>query len=187
MKVKEIVSLALVFLDKEDLLDFKPFGEEEVIPELEGKEIDHLLKCFNLVYNEVATAYLPLLKEEKVVFKNGVLPFDGLSKSLIEVKKLFSNGKNIKYKIFEDGIHANVKEAVITYSYLPDELGFESDVFLFGGKLPYRVLAYGLCFEYSVLAGLFDDANLWEGRYKDGLKLACSKKSDIVIPARRWL
>ena len=74
MKVKEIVSLALVFLDKEDLLDFKPFGEEDVVPELEGKEIDHILKCFNLVYNEVATAYIPLLFKEEVTFT--YFPFD---------------------------------------------------------------------------------------------------------------
>ena len=73
MKVKEILELALLFLNKEELLAYSPFGDETTVSTLEQTEIEHLKKCFNLVYNEIAMSYLPLVKTEDVVFINGVL------------------------------------------------------------------------------------------------------------------
>ena len=186
MKVKDILELAIIFLDKEELLDFSPFGETAVVPELEGKEIGYLKRCFNLVYNEVATGYLPILTTEEVKFENNILSYDSLSKSLFEIKKLENDGKNIKYSLLDTGIYAKTDRAIITYSYVPTEMDFSDDVFLFGGKLPARVLAYGVAMEYSLILGLHDDAELWESRYKNGLKLACSKKSEIRLPSRGW-
>ncbi len=187
MKVKEIIELALLFLDKEDLLQYVPFGTESVLPDLEEKEIVHLKKCFNLVYNEIATSYIPLLKTENVVFENNVLPYSKISKNIVEVRKLISNGKNVNYTLEEDGLHANVKNASLTYNYSPDELDFDDDVFMFGGKLSERVLAYGIAMEFSLISGLYDDAEVWETRFYSGLKEAYSKKSEIRLPDRRWI
>ena len=86
MKVKEIISLALTFLNKEELASFTPFGENSTVPELEAKEILNLKKCFNLVYNEIAVSYLPLVKSEDVLFINGVLPSANISKNNIQIE-----------------------------------------------------------------------------------------------------
>ena len=99
MKVKEILKLALMFLNREDLLIYSPFGEQTTIPTLENTEIEHLKKCFNLVYNEIATAYIPLIKTEQVVFIDGVLAYNKLSKTITEIRKLYANGKNIPYTL----------------------------------------------------------------------------------------
>lgn len=187
MKVKDIIELSVMFLDKEDLLSYAPFGSINEIPELENKEIEHLKKCFNLIYNEIATAYLPLLKTEEVVFVDNILPYTKLSKNIAEVRKLFSNGKNVSYTLEEDGLHAKVKKAKITYSYTPDDLNFEDEVFMFGGKLPERVFAYGIAMEFCLISGLYDDAEVWETRFYSGLKEVCSKKSEIRLPSRRWI
>ncbi len=187
MKVKDIIELSVMFLDKEDLLSYAPFGSINEIPELENKEIEHLKKCFNLIYNEIATAYLPLLKTEEVVFVDNILPYTKLSKNIAEVRKLFSNGKNVSYTLEEDGLHAEDKKAKITYSYTPDDLNFEDEVFMFGGKLPERVFAYGIAMEFCLISGLYDDAEVWETRFYSGLKEVCSKKSEIRLPSRRWI
>ncbi len=187
MKVKEILELALLFLNKEELLAYSPFGDETTLPTLEQTEIEHLKKCFNLVYNEIAMSYLPLVKTEDVVFINGVLAYDKLSKNITEIRKLYANGKNIPYSLEEDGIHANILCAQITYNYAPAELSFEDEVFLFGGKLPERVLAYGIAMEYCLICGLYDDAEVWETRFYSGLRDATLKKSEIRLPSRRWI
>ena len=187
MKVKEIISLALTFLNKEELDSFTQFGENSTVPELEAKEILNLKKCFNLVYNEIAVSYLPLVKSEDVLFINGVLPYANISKNITEVRKLYANGKNVPYTIEEDGIHANILCAKLTYNYVPNELDFEDEVFMFGGKLQERVLAYGIAMEYCLISGLYDDAEVWETRFYSGLRDACLKKSEIRIPVRRWI
>lgn len=187
MKVKEILKLALMFLNREDLLIYSPFGEQTTIPTLENTEIEHLKKCFNLVYNEIATAYITLIKTEQVVFIDGVLAYNKLSKTITEIRKLYANGKNIPYSLEEDGIHANVLCAQLTYSYAPEELSFEDEVFMFGGKIQDRVFAYGIAMEFCLITGLYDDAEVWETRFYSGLKEAYSKKSEIRLPSRRWI
>lgn len=187
MKTKEIISQALLFLNKEELLEFVPFGENENLTELQVKEIEHLKKCFNLVYNEIATNFLPFVKEEEVEFQQGILPYNNLSESLVEIKKLSANGKNIRYTLTSNGISANAKNAKIKYTYSPSELDFEDEVCLLGGKLQPRVFAYGIAMEYSLICGLYDEAEIWENRYKNALFEARSKKSEIRLPARRWI
>ena len=48
MKVKEILKLALMFLNREDLLIYSPFGEQTTIPTLENTEIEHLKNVLTL-------------------------------------------------------------------------------------------------------------------------------------------
>ena len=40
--------------------------------------------------------------------------------------------------------------------------------------------------EQAVLCGLFEEAQLWDGRYKDSLKIALRKKGAMSVKARRW-
>ncbi|MBR6788460.1 MAG: hypothetical protein IKM44_01485 [Clostridia bacterium] len=46
-----------------------------------------------------------------------------------------------------------------------------------------RVMAYGVCAEYCITQGL-DEAELWDGRYKDALSLI--KRKSRRIPGRRF-
>ena len=56
----------------------------------------------------------------------------------------------------------------------------------FGGKISARVIAYGVASEYCFLEMLYDDATLWESRYKNALLVASRKKGEIQLKKRGW-
>ncbi|MDD4685756.1 MAG: hypothetical protein PHI76_00485 [Clostridia bacterium] len=189
MKLKEIIETSLVLLGRSELLETSLFDENisEEITESQQKEIDFLVRCFNLIYKETSADYLPLLYEEKITFKNGQFEFNLLTESILEVYRLYDNNdNNISYKIFSNYIKANANSANIIYSFIPDNLNLDEEVLLFGGKLLPQVLAYGIAREYCLISGEHSEADIWEKRYKDGIKIAMRKKSQIKIKPRRW-
>ncbi|MCL1901740.1 MAG: hypothetical protein FWG51_05025, partial [Firmicutes bacterium] len=54
------------------------------------------------------------------------------------------------------------------------------------GKLSDRIIAYGICAEYSVVKGMLGEAQYFDKKFKDSLLNACRPKN-IYIPPRRWL
>lgn len=53
-------------------------------------------------------------------------------------------------------------------------------------RVSARVTALGVAAEYCFVCGLFEEAQLWDGRYKDSLKIALRKKGAMSVKARRW-
>ena len=54
------------------------------------------------------------------------------------------------------------------------------------GKISARILAYGVASEYCFLEMLYDDATLWENRYKNALLCAQRKKGELKLKKRGW-
>jgi hypothetical protein len=188
MKVKEIIETSLVLLGRNELLETSLFDENATneITDAQQKEIDFLVRCFNLIYKETSADYLPLFYEEKIIFKNGQFEFNLLTQSILDVYRLYDdNDNNILYKLFSNYIKANTNSANIIYSFMPDDLNFDDDT-LFAGKLLPQVLAYGVAREYCLIRGEHNEADIWEKRYKDGIKMAMRKKSEIKLKPRKW-
>lgn len=189
MKVKDILETTLVFLGKHELLSTSAFDESvtEELTEAQSKEIGFLVRCFNLVYKEVSGDYLPLMYDEKISFSQGKFELVNLTQNILDIFKLYDDAENnISYKLFPDYIKANTEIANITYSYIPDDLGFEDNVLLFGGKLLPQVLSYGVAREYCLISGDHKEADIWEKRFKDGVFVEMRRKSQIKIKPRRW-
>lgn len=192
MEVKQILELACVFLGKEELLEDEYFLTEvpqDYVPdENRSKKIDFLLKCLNLVYEQVAKDYIPLICEEEIEFENQKFYYKDLSKRIYDVLSLKSkNGRDIRYKLFPTFIYADAKKAVITYSYAPEKLERNSQLDFFDVKVPARVFAYGVAMEFCFIESLSDEATIWEKRFKDAILIAMRKKSIIRMPSRRWI
>lgn len=194
MDVKDILKTAILFLNKEELLEDAYFldevGEDYMASSDREQEIEKLLQCLNLVYQEISAEYLPLVFEEEVTPNEGKIMLVKLSKSIQEVQKIMSvDGNRIGFKLFPDYIllNANHEKVKIRYTYEPDVLSKTSTIFNYGGKLPKRVLAYGVAMEYSFISSLSDEAYIWEARYKDSLKNIVRKKYEIKLPSRRWI
>ena len=191
MKVKDILTLAIKLLDKKELLShsiFLPQPPQEIEESPLDKEIEDLLFCFNLIYDEIATDFMPLIHTEKIFFENGEFEFKNLEKTMLDIFALTdTNGRKIKFKTYPDKLLCNQKEAVITYSYQPNKLGFEDEIALFQSRVPARVFAYGVAMENCFLNSLSTEALIWENRYKNSLLTLTRKKTEVVLPARRWI
>ena len=188
MEIVNVLKNACVFLQKDELLELTEFGGETESTESQQKEINILLRCLNLVYNQIATDYIPLIQTEKVVSINGEILFNSLSKKILDIKRIEDKCKlRVNYKLYPDRIKTINCEVYITYTYEPNELQeLTSTMETFSEKLTERVMAYGVAMEYSFISGLHDDASIWETRFKDGLLIASRKKSEMRLPSRRW-
>ena len=72
----------------------------------------------------------------------------------------------------------------IIYQAEPAELAIDSE---FYSTLPNRIYAYGIAREYYFQQTLFDEADIWEERFKNTLSIMARKRSETHIPKRRWL
>lgn len=189
MDIKNILKLACLFLGKENLENLTELGGLQSSTSAEQKELNFLLRCLNLTYSEIASDYIPLLKTENVSTTDGKIVFSNLSKNLCEVKSLKdSGGFKVSYKLYPDYIFADGKDFEITYSYLPEVLeNFSSSLENFSKKISEKILAYGTAMEYCFISGLYDDAQIWEKRFKDALMVRSGKKTEKRLPKRRWI
>lgn len=189
MTTKQVLENAAIFLGKEELLDCAYFtNSNEEISEDVKKDLDLLLKCLNFIVNEISTDYLPILKQKQVTFTNNEFDIKELDTNIYKIIKVEDKfGKNIKFKYIQGKINANVINAVVTYSAFATKCDLDGDVEDFNGIMPDRVLAYGTAMEYSFINSLYDDATIWESRYKNALLVLSQKKHNMVMPKRRWL
>ncbi len=188
MTVKSIIKNACVFLQKDELLTLVDLDGAQQANENQTKELNHLVRCLNLVYKQIASEYIPLINEEKIYSDNGVIMLNSLTKKALDILRVENNvGIRLNYKLFPNRIETLGGNLTIKYSYQPEDIqNLTNEIETFSQKITERVVAYGVAMEYSFICGLHDDASIWEKRFKDSLLIACRKKSEIRLPRRRW-
>ncbi|MBO5395176.1 MAG: hypothetical protein J6A28_04700 [Clostridia bacterium] len=183
MKVKDVILKACDFIGKDELaLALSSSGElsaeQQVLKE-------SLVKYFNLVREEIANEFQPIMQAEKFIVRNFKLSFSDFSKPLQEIYAVKDKfGRNVNYKIFEDYIFVCGREVEVIYSSVATPLAFDGE---FSSSLPERIYAYGVAREYYFINNLFEEANVWEGRFKGALEIMLRRKSEVKIPQRRWI
>lgn len=183
MTVKEILKLVCEYVGEREILS-KLDDEEAVFTDYEQEKLDVMVKCFNLVNQEIATDYLPLLIKEDV--RDEKILFSSLSKTLVnvyEVKNRF--GMNLKFKLFPEFVEVEGKPKTIVYSYLPENLSLNDNVCC-NLRINARVYAYGVASEFLLIYGLSGNAEIWEERFKTSLFILSKKNNSCVLPKRRW-
>lgn len=167
---------------------------EKVEAYLAGKSTDAetetiakaLLRCFNLVENEVALDYLPLLAEEELETETGIVHYTSLSREAARVVGVWDEwGNSAPFTLFPDYLKTQPQKVLVRYTYLPKEKTFESESdFTLGASV--RLFAYGVAAEYALASGLFEEAAVWEKKYKNAIKAAYCSKPARRIRSRRW-
>ncbi len=182
MLVKEVIMLAAANLGREDLVQSAsalthPMGE-----------LASLLRCYNLVENEIALEYLPLKREDVVHTQTCRLSFLSLSYAPVELISVKDDGGNdLPYTCYPDGIVLNrACVAHVYYSYSPAEKKW-SDEGSFSGKVSARLLALGVTCEFCLSRGQFSEAAVWQKRYQEALRAAAFRRRKRVMRSRRWI
>ena len=88
MKVEEVLTEVLVRLGDKDKYDINNLPQND-------SEIVTIIKCINMTLSEIESDYLPVEFEEQVEAINGIIPYDKLSKRLINLKKVTKNQSKI--------------------------------------------------------------------------------------------
>ncbi|MDE6583090.1 MAG: hypothetical protein K2K31_00350 [Clostridia bacterium] len=183
MTVKEIIKLVCEFVGEREILS-KLDDVDATFTDYEQEKLDVLVKCFNLVNQEIATDYIPLLLKEEVSEEK--ILFSSLSKTLVnvyEVKNRF--GMNLKFKLFSDYVEVESVPKSIIYSFLPENLTL-NDIVDCNPRINARVYAYGIASEFLLIYGISENAEIWEDRFKTSLFILNKKNGKCVLPKRSW-
>ena len=182
MLVKDVIKLACNFTENDEIAN--AIKNNTTLTENQSVVVDMLMNCFNLVRNEIATEYVPIIVKETIVPSDFKIYFSSFSNRVFEIISVKdNNGRNVKYKKFDDYLMVFAGQVEIVYKTIPENLTISQS---FSSTLPERVFAYGVAREYYFTQTLFDDADIWEERFKNSLRVLTRKKSEIKMPNRRW-
>lgn len=188
MKVKDVIELACVFLGKQDILETSLFDQTQPdASDEQNAEINTLVRCLNLVVGEICCDYIPLVHSEEIEVSGGKFEFSKLTKIAMEILAIRDkNGDKIRCKLSPSYVNLPDGKYVIEYSYVPAKLTFLDDMPAFYCRVADRVFAYGVAMEYSLLSSLYDEMDIWQSRFRDGIEIATQKHSEMRLPRRRW-
>ena len=182
MTVREVVMLAAEELGiLEEVNGYFNDGNEN------GKtKAERLLTCFNLVENELALDYFTLKKTDIMMTTNGRVKFSDLTYAPVHIIDV-TNAENQSYEfsLYADYLQTVSGSVKVTYSYTPNKKTIDetSD---FSLEVSTRLMSYGVAAEYALMIGAFEEAALWDKKYKDAISVLYKKDKCGRMTARRW-
>ena len=187
MTVKEIIKLSAEMAGESEVVNLLSDGAPNDITYAK-KVKDLLLRCNNLIIEEIATEYFPQKHLEKITaVEDGKIYFSMLSKSPFKILRVFApNGQKVPYKLVNDYILVNRDSVSVEYLYrIPAEKEDDESYFSNTQIGPY-VLAYGICAQYLTERGRISESEIFQEKYMNGLRGRLASKGNIQIPKRRW-
>lgn len=190
MNVVEIIKLTATYLQLNHLLQTTTLGGTSEPTSENIEEINLLLKCVNLVNNIIAGEYFKLTKCTTIKSDNGMVYYDQLASGnklnqILSVKDVYGSKK--MYRSFDTYLKTTSGVLEVTYSYVPNAVVLNDTITSYATKISERIFAYGVASEYCYIMSLYDDAAMWDSRFKGSLQSVISKKSDMTLKQRRWL
>ena len=183
--VENVVRLAARMIGLEERTDeyFDGNPTEETSRIVQG-----LVNCFNLVENELAVDYLPLVCEETLsTDEKGYIEYARLSKKvayIICVRDGF--GRTVNAKRMPTHLALAEGEYVVRYAALPAEKTVE-DCCEYETGASARLMAYGVAAEYCLHKGLYAEHAAWDKKYKEALLIACKCRGVGRLKERAWI
>ncbi len=189
MNVLDIVKLAATYLQLNNLLASSTLGGTVSPTSDVTSEVNLLLTCVNLVNSIVASEYLKIKKTIVVATTDGVVSFNQFQgykvNQILSIHDSFGN--HVSYQLFDDHIKTRAGEVSITFGYLPNTVTLSGTITHYTTKMNERVFAYGVASEYSYLKAMYDDATMWDSRFKNSMQVLVGKKGEQKVKQRRWL
>lgn len=190
MKIIDIIKDTCTYLQMEEELQyvlsydgssFLMEASEDIV-----KNVNLLLKCVNLVLNTIVSEYVHLKDCTYVNTNNCRISYSDLTtNNIVKIVSVETNNKKVSYTDFGDEVcvesNGNYK---VTYLYTLKDFDFGEQLSIV--KLPSKSIAYGVASEYLYINKLYDDASVWDVRFKNCLLNLLSNKKHLYVKPRRW-
>lgn len=151
------------------------------------REAELLLSCFNRVECSLALEYLPLYAEDELLTVTDRVDFSSFQYSPVRILSVEDGeGNPVKYKLYPTFLKAQAGHCKVIYTYTPNEKGIEedSDFTLLTGE---SMFVHGTLAEYCVAEGRFEEASIWEKKYKAEIEAAFRGRTCKRLSSRRWV
>lgn len=179
ISVKEVVKTAAGLIGADDLAK-----EADGVPRSEGLLL--LIRCFDLVENEIALDYFPLKRRERFAPSEGKIEYARFSKPPVGILSVTDGSGLLPFELFPDHIGLRAQgEVDVTYQYAPVAKTIEEESDL-AGRVSVRMLAYGVAAEYLLATARYTEASSFDRKYREALAAANMTRRRIALRARRW-
>ena len=196
MIVKDVVELAAVYLQLEDVLATTNFtgtlnantNPSVTVDALTTRNINLLIRCTSLVLGEIASDIMPLKTSESLSSSSGKILLSGLTAKVYKIISVKKDGSKISFKVYPTYIQIYCDDGTfeIEYNYLPSaKTTLTDNIDEVGNFVDLRTIAYGVASEYAYISGLFEEAKMWEEKFKNALDTK-TKLKNYYLKARRW-
>ena len=91
----------------------------------------------------------------------------------------------LEFKLLPFYVKTKPDAVKVEYTYLPPEYTLDETIAYDEKLIPMRVIAYGVTAEYSLISGRFDEASIWDRRYKNSV-LNLTLPKNTFIKGRYW-
>jgi hypothetical protein len=163
MKVSEVIELSALLLDIELTEDIR----------------NNLVRCYNLVEQELATDYFPILEVDKFFHVEDKIYYKDFSRKPYMLKGIQDfHGDSVSFRLASEYINLiknyNGGTFFVKYYYLPEDKELYSNS-TYGAEY-ISILKYGIAAEYCLMQGNFEQAKIYSDKYKERIKLKGPKK-----------
>ncbi|MBQ3047947.1 MAG: hypothetical protein IJD48_02910 [Clostridia bacterium] len=187
MTVLEVLENASLYLNLQD--EFKDIFEgKEDIDEETYLQFEKLLKCLNIVIDDICSQYQTLKTYEEVDVSADGFEIKKLSKKINQILHIKTpNELKLCFKIVDNKIVCDyVGKIFVEYSYYPEKLKKDDCLDYFNGTISTKTIALGVASEYCFVNGFFEDAKIWEQRFLNCINANLRKLGHSCMPKRRW-
>ena len=191
MTVKEILYKADLLLDAGvSLTIFQGQPTDQAVIEQVNADttVQKLVKCINVVCDEIATEYFPVVQTQTVDVMDGEVDFSvlgGKVQGVVSVKDEL--GKNVNFCYTDCGIaNVNCAKASVRYRVAYQWTDFWGEVNFGSPRVTALAVAYGVVAQYYMLCGNYELAKNWSARFYLALQ-GCKRGGEKIMPKRRWL
>lgn len=185
MFVKDVAALAAENMGREDLAK-----EARTLAGAPTGELASLLRCYNLVENELALDYFPLKKTEEFLPHEQKIYYALFSRAPVDILRAEEEGgKETEFSLYPEYLLLSSpaeKKVKLTYTYSPKEKEWDEECEV-AGKISERLLSFGVACEFCLSRGQFAESATWEKRYSDALRAAHINRRRLRIRSRRWV
>lgn len=195
MTVKDAVELAAVYLQLEDVLSSENFSDSLNVnvnssvseDDLTQRNINLLIRCTDLVLGEIASDQIPLKCVETLSSADGQIYFSSFANKVYKILSVKKNSSKISFKVFPTYIETGKSgEVEVEYNFLPEtKTSLTDSIDEVANLVDLRTIAYGVASEYAYISGLFEEAKMWEEKFKNAID-AKTKLKNYTVKARRW-
>ena len=190
MKVKEIVSEALVCInagDKVDVFNNYVNGQTEGVASADIKLFSHIKRLAINCLKEIAVNYTPFIKTERMVGNNGFVPFSQFTLNAVKIIKAESEvGVPVHYTKSVEGLYADKDVFNVTYCYMPSVNEWEDEVCALECGIPLRAISCLTAGEYFIVNGDYTAGNVWRQKFCEYMS-GLADRINISVKRRRWV
>ena len=186
MKVKEILNMTAEMAGEAQLV---AYYNQKGVDDLSACEENArlMLRCYNMITEELALEYLPLKVKEKVEVSNKKIYFSSLANQPLRIIGVYTeNGKKATYKLINDYLELENGSFIIEYNYRAEPANSEDDCVYDETVIGPYTIAYGMLSQYLLERGRVSESNIYQEKYLSAVRARIAQRSNIKLPARGW-